>query len=156
VNGFRNGDSIQGPAQNFISAMFYNRIWFGHSKWAWCVGGGWMTNPGRYLVLAPTGDASPFPNPYDPTQPAGTHPFTENPGDQFTGWDCSTNISWMPNQSIEFRLEYVHRAANVDYFAGHGGVTSPTGYTYTPLPSGWTPDLVKSEDRIIFALLFRL
>ena len=156
VNGFKNGDSLHGPSQYFESWMVYNRIWFGHGKWAWCVGGGWMTNPGRYLVLAPTGDASPFPNPYDPTQAAGTHPFTENPGDKFTGFDCSTNISWMPNQSIEFRLEYVHRGANVPYFAGKGGVTSPSGYTTTPIPSGWAPDLVKSEDRIIAAILFRL
>jgi len=157
VNGFNNSDSAtKGPAQYFLSWMVYNRVWFAHNKWAWTVGGGWMTNPGRYLVLAPTGDASPFPNPYNPTQPAGTHPFTENPGDQFTGWDYSTNISWMPNQSIEFRLEYVHRGSNTPYFAGAGGVTSPTGYTFTPLPSGWKPDLVKSEDRIIAAILFRL
>jgi hypothetical protein len=155
VNGFNNSDPAN-PAQNFISWMVYNRIWFKQNKWAWTIGGGWMTNPGRYLVLAPTGDASPFPNPYNPTQPAGTHPFTENPGDQFTGWDCSTNISWMPNQSVEFRLEYVHRESSVPYFAGPGGVTSPTGYTYTPLPSGWAPDLVKSEDRVIVAILFRL
>ena len=155
VNGFTN-DAAKGPAQYFESWMVYNRIWFGKNKWAWCVGGGWMTNPGRYLVLAPTGDASPFPNQYNPTQPAGTHPFTENPGDQFTGWDASTNISWMPNQSIEFRVEYVHRESNVPYFAGAGGVTSPSGYTYTPLPGGWAPDLVKSESRVIVAVLFRL
>jgi hypothetical protein len=157
VNGLSNGDSIQGPAQYFASAMFYNRIWFNRNKLAWTIGGGWMNNPGRYLVLAPTGDASPFPNPNNPTQTVGTHPFTENPGDQFTGWDASTNISWMPNQSVEFRLEYVHRESSVPYFAGHGGVTSPTGYTITPIPSaGWAPDLVKSENRIIFAMLFRI
>lgn len=155
VNAFTN-DAGKGPAQYFTSLMAYNRIWFGKNKWAWTVGGGWMKNPGRYLVLAPTGDASPFPNQYNPTQPAGTHPFTANPGDQFTGWDASTNISWMPNQSLEVRLEYVHREADVPYFAGHGGVTSPSGYTNTVLPAGWTPDLVKSEDRVILALLFRL
>ncbi len=157
VNGFNNKDSAtKGPAQYFVSAMIYNRIWFGKNKWAWCLGGGWMTNPGRYLVLYPTGDASPLPNPTNPTQTAGTHPYNANPGDQFTGWDASTNISWMPNQSTEFRLEYVHREADNNYFAGHGGVTSPSGYTYTTLPGGWAPDLVKSEDRIIAAVLFRL
>ena len=156
VNGFNNSDPINNPAQYFESAMFYNRIWFCHGKLAWLIGGGLMTNPGRYLVLAPTGDASPFPNPNNPTQTAGTHPFTENPGDQFNGWDWSTNISWMPNQSIEFRLEYVHRGSSVPYFAGPGGVTSPSGYTYTPLPSGWAPDLVQFEDRLILAFLFRI
>ena len=156
VNGFKNGDSLHGPAQYFASVMFYNRIWFHHNKFAWTIGGGYMNNPGRYLVLAPTGDASPFPNANNPTQAAGTHPFTENPGDHFEGWDCSTNIDWMPNQSISFRLEFVHREANVPYFAGPGGVTSPTGYTYTPLPSGWVPDLVKTENRFIIAILFRI
>lgn len=157
VNGFKDNVEGKGPAQYFASAMIYNRIWFGQGKWAWCVGGGWMKNPGRYLVLYPTGDASPLPNQYNPTQTAGTHPYSANPGDQFTGWDASTNISWMPNQSLEFRFEYVHREADNPYWAGHGGVTSPTGYTTTPVPAtGWAPDLVKSEDRIILALLFRL
>jgi len=155
VNAFTD-DAAKGPAQYFLSAMVYNRIWFAKNKLAWCIGGGWMTNPGRYLVLAPTGDASPFPNQYNPTQPAGTHPFSENPGDKFSGWDWSTNISWLPNQSIEFRLEYVHREANVPYFAGHGGVTSPTGYTYTAVPGSWSPDLISYENRLIIAALFRI
>ena len=155
VNGFSDGGSAN-PAQYFASAMVYNRMWFAKNKLAWCIGGGVMTNPGRYLVLAPTGDARPFPNQYNPTQPAGTHPFTENPGDKFNGWDASTNISWMPNQAIEFRVEYVHRQSDVPYFAGHGGVTSPSGYTTTAVPATWSPDLSKTEDRVIVAALFRL
>ncbi len=156
VNGFSD-DAVKGPAQYFASIMAYNKIWFSHNHCGVYFGGGWMTNPGRYLVLAPTGDASPFPNPYNPTQTVGTHPFTENPGDKFTGWDASLGLSWTPNQSVEFKVEYVHRQADVNYFAGHGGVTSPSGYTYTPIPgTGWAPDLVKAEDRIVAAFLFRL
>ncbi|MGN6567345.1 MAG: outer membrane beta-barrel protein, partial [Flavipsychrobacter sp.] len=139
-----NGDAAN-PSQYFLSAMFYNRIWFHKNKFAWTIGGGLMTNPGRYLVLYPTGDASPLPNPYNPTQTIGTHPFSANPGDQFKGWDCSTNFDWMPNQSLTVRIEYVHRHASVPYFAGRGGVTSPTGYTTTPIPPGWAPDLVNTE-----------
>lgn len=161
--GFENGGSVRAfngdsttPSQHFISGMIYNRIWFNRNKFAWTIGGGYVTNPGRYLVLLPTGDASALPNPNNPTQTAGTHPFTANPGDKFEGWDYSTNLDWMPNQSLTFRLEYVHRQSSVPYFAGHGGVTSPTGYTTTAVPSSWQPDLVKSEDRIILALLFRL
>ncbi|HEX2900493.1 MAG TPA: outer membrane beta-barrel protein, partial [Bacteroidia bacterium] len=150
-----NGDSIT-PAQHFLSAMFYNRMWFLGKKLAWTVGGGAMSNPGRYLVLYPTGDASPLPDPNNPTQTTGSHPFSANPGDLFMGWDWSTNIDWMPNQSLTCRMEFVHRAASVPYFAGHGGVTSPSGYTTTPLPANWEPDLVKSENRVIFAILFRL
>lgn len=156
VNGFSDGDATQGPAQYFASAMFYNRIWFHQNKFAWTIGGGYMANPGRYLVLYPTGQASPLPNVANPTTTAGQYPFSASPGDKFEGWDASTNLEWMPNQSISFRIEYVHRAANVNYFAGKGGVTSPTGYTWTSLPPEWRPDLVKSEDRIIFCVLFRI
>jgi hypothetical protein len=156
VNGFSNGDSTQGPAQYFGSAMFYNRIWFAKSRFAWTIGGGLMTNPGRYLVLYPTGQASPLPNPNDPTQTEGKFPFSANPGDKFKAWDASTNIDFMPNQSITFRIEYVHRESSVPYFAGKGGVTSQTGYSTTTLDPNWRPDLVKSESRIILAILFRL
>ncbi len=155
VNGFDNSDPTK-PAQYFASAMLYHRLWFGHNKFAWTVGGGWMTNPGRYLVLYPTGQASPLPNPNDPTKTEGAFPFSANPGDKFTGWDCSTNFDWMPNQSLTFRLEVVHRESDIPYFAGKGGVTSPTGYTTTALPAGWAPDLVKQETRLIFAVLCRL
>jgi len=150
-----NGDSIT-PSQHFMSTMFYNRIWFAQNKFAWTIGGGLMTNPGRYLVLYPTGQASPLPDPNNPTQTAGAFPFSANPGDAFNGWDCSTNLDWMPNQSVTFRIEYVYRHSDVPYFAGKGGVTSPTGYTTTPLPADWRPDLVKSESRIILAILFRI
>lgn len=154
VVGF-NGDSVT-PEQHFLSAMFYNRVWFAKNKFAWTIGGGVMSNPGRYLVLYPTGQASPLPNPNNPAQTAGSFPFSANPGDEFKGWDCSTNIDWMPNQSITFRIEYVYRHSSVPYFAGRGGVTSPTGYTTTALPADWRPDLVKSESRIIAAILFRI
>jgi len=156
VNGFKDGDSIQGPAQYFASAMFYNRIWFVQNKVAWTFGGGIMTNPGRYLVLYPTGQASPLPNPNNPTQTEGAFPFSANIGDQFKGWDVSTNVDFMPNQSITFRIEYVYRNSSVPYFAGAGGVTSQTGFSNTVLDPDWRPDLVKSESRVIAAILFRL
>jgi len=176
-NDFKTGDATNGYAQYFASAMFYNRIWFAHNKWAWMFGGGIMNNPGRYLVLEPTGQASDLPTPtaialpngsvLQTTAQEGIDPFTQNPGDQFRAWDVSTNIAWMPNQSIEFKLEVLHRQASVGYFAGPGGVTSPNGYTtdpvliqatngsLTPIP-GWVPDLVRSENRIIIAILFRI
>lgn len=150
-----NGDSAT-PAQNFMSTMFYNRIWFMNNQVALTFGGGFMTNPGRYLVLLPTGQASPLPSATDPTKTSGAYPFSANPGDQFKGYDYSCNIDWLPNQSICFRVEFVHRHASVPYFAGRGGVTSPNGYTTQSLPPDWRPDLVKTENRIILATLFRL
>lgn len=157
VNGFNESNPAI-PAQYFMSGMIYNRVWFAKNKFAWTLGGGWMKNPGRYLVLYPTGQASPLPNPNDPTTTQGTFPFSANRGDQFEGWDWSTNIDFMPNQSITFRAEFVNRHSSVPYFAGHGGVTSSTGLTTTPVdPNGtWRPDLVKSESKVIFAILFRI
>jgi hypothetical protein len=156
VNGFQTSTNENGPAQYFASIMFYNRVWFGSRKFAWTVGGGMMTNPGRYLVLSPTGQSSPLPNPNNPTQTEGAFPFSANPGDKFKGWDASTNLDYMPNQSLTVRMEFVHRQTNIPYFAGRGGVTSQTGYSNTPLAPNWQPDLVKSENRIILALLFRM
>lgn len=117
-----------------------------------------MKNPGRYLVLLPTGQASPLPNPIDPTKTAGAFPFTANAGDQFEGYDVSTNVDYMPDQHMTFRIEYVRRHASVPYFAGPGGVTSSTGRTTTPVdPNGaWRPDLVTDESKIILAMLFRI
>lgn len=155
VNGFDDSDSTK-PAQYFTSVMFYNRTWFCKNKFAWTIGGGWMSNPGRYLVLYPTGQASPLPNPNNPTQTEGAFPFSASPGDKFEGLDYSTNIDWMPNQSLTVRVEFVHRQSSVPYFAGKGGVTSQTGYSTSVLDPNWKPDLVKSENRIILALLFRL
>jgi hypothetical protein len=156
VNGFNDTDSLAGPAQYFMSAMVYHRMWFRQNTLAFTIGGGVMKNPGRYLVLYPTGQASPLPNAINPTITEGMYPFTANPGDQFLGWDCSANLDYMPNQSITFRIEGVYRHASVPYFAGEGGVTSQSGYsTSTPDPT-WRPDLVNAESRIILAILFRL
>ncbi len=155
VNGFKS-DAVKGPAQYFASIMFYNRMWFAQNKMAWTVGGGYMQNPGRYLVLYPTGQASPLPNPNNPTQTAGAFPFSANIGDQFSGWDVSTNIDFMPSDNLTLRTEIVYRNSSVPYFAGHGGVTSQTGLTTTPLDPNWRPDLVKSETRLVLALLYRL
>src|SRR5579864_3784148 len=99
--GFEQGDGVSGfggqhtsnPAncttknpceQNFQSAMLYFNFWFYKNKLSALLGGGFMRNPGRYLVLAPTGLASPG-------QPLG---FSTNPGTTFFGWDTSQNVSF--------------------------------------------------------------
>ncbi|MES2110997.1 MAG: outer membrane beta-barrel protein [Bacteroidota bacterium] len=152
VNGFH-ADPVKGPAQYFASGMVYNRVIFGQGHYGWTIGGGVINNPGRYLVLYPTGDANPIPA--INTGATGSHPFTANPGDQFHGYDYSTTFDMMPNDYLTFRLEVVHRHASVPYFAGHGGVTSPDGYNTTPVAADFKPDLVPSETRFIAALLVR-
>ena len=41
------------PAQYFLGAMVYNRLWFDHDLFGLTLGLGGIINPGRYLVLAP-------------------------------------------------------------------------------------------------------
>jgi hypothetical protein len=127
--------------------MLYNRFWFHRDLYALTLGGGQINNPGRYLVLLPPINGA--------TAASGTPYFTENPGDPFKAWDVSVTTDYMPSQYVTFRLEYNHRAANVPYFSGPGGVTPPGGNTGAPgsLVPGFTPDLVKSENRITGALL---
>jgi hypothetical protein len=140
--------------QNFLSWMVYNRFWFDHDIFGLTLGGGMMHNDGRYLVLPPTGAAAPG------TPGTG---FDMNPGTGFNGQDYSVSAQWMPDDYAEFLVEFVHRQADTPYYAGHGGVTSPSGYNNAPVdnptssaPAGWRPDLVKAEDRIILAVLVRL
>jgi hypothetical protein len=144
------------PAR-FISGMAYTRVWFG-DLFAITAGGGFMTNPSRYLVLAPTGNASGVPQPlsvqgiqYVPA----TGPYDLSPGASFDAWDYEFGFQYMPIEQYTLDVEWNHRQANVPYFAGHGGVTSPDGYIQTPVPPGWRPDLVNSDSRIIAAMLVR-
>lgn len=135
-----NGDSIT-PAQHFLSGMIYNRFWFGKKQQlAFTIGGGYINNPGRYLALLPAGNAV----------------LTQNPGDAFEGWDASACFQYMPNDYLTFGVEFVTRHTSVPYFSGKGGVTSPNGWN-PPIgnPSGYTADLVKNENRLIFSSIFR-
>ena len=143
------GNGKSGPKQSFLGFMAYNRIWFDKDKFAVTVGGGKINNPGRYLVLIPPINGA--------TAASGTPYFTANPGDPYKAWDASATFDYMPSQYITFRWEYNHRAANVPYFSGRGGVTPPGGNTGTAgsLVDGWAPDLRKTEDRLNMAILVK-
>jgi Putative beta-barrel porin-2, OmpL-like. bbp2 len=156
------GNSASGPKQSFLGYMLYNRTWFDNDKYALTVGGGKINNPGRYLVLIPPINGA--------TAATGTPYFTANPGDPYKAWDASATIDWMPSQYITFRWEFNHRAANVPYFSGSGGVTPPGGNngahgsfvclqgftTCDGSPSNtWVPDLRKIENRLNFAILVK-
>jgi hypothetical protein len=130
--------------------MVYNRLWFVKDTWGFTVGGGAITNPGRYLVLLPPINGA--------TASTGTPYFTLNPGDEYKAWDASVTIDYMPRDNVEFRLEFNHREANVPYFVGSGGITPPGGNQGDPgsAVDGWQPDLRKTENRMTLALLVRL
>jgi hypothetical protein len=156
------GNSAKGPKQSFLGYMLYNRLWFDNDKYGLTLGGGQINNPGRYLVLLPPINGA--------TAASGTPYFTENPGDPYKAWDVSGTFDWMPSQYITFRWEYNHRAANVPYFSGSGGVTPPGGNNNAPgsfvclsgftTCSGsptdtWFPDLRKTENRLNMAILVK-
>src|SRR6202162_3281886 len=151
------GGSKKGPKQSFLGFMLYNRFWFDRDHFGLTVGGGKINNPGRYLVLLPPINGA--------TAASGTPYFTENPGDVFKAWDMSGTFDWMPSQYITFRSEFDHRAANVPYFTGPGGIT-PTSCPTAPIVEnicgspgtvvpGFTPDLKKIENRINLSILVK-
>src|SRR5215467_7815868 len=113
------GGTKQGPKQSFLGFMFYNRFWFNNDKYGLTLGGGKINNPGRYLVLIP-----PINGATAPSAAINSPYFTENPGDRFKAWDASGTFDWMPSQYITFRWEFDHRAANVPYWSGPGGITT--------------------------------
>jgi opacity protein-like surface antigen len=156
ADGVTSGCTVAHPCeQNFMSWMAYHRMWFLDGHLAWNIGGGMMHNPGRYLVLAPTGNATPTSFLQPLNVPPATQPFDTNAGTKFDAFDYSTGIQYMPNEQITYDLEFNHRESAENYFAGHGGVTSPDGYYTTKSPTGWRPDLVKWDTRIILAMLVR-
>ncbi|HEX9011478.1 MAG TPA: outer membrane beta-barrel protein [Holophagaceae bacterium] len=143
----RSGTATE-PKQYFAGWMLYNRFWFGE-RHAVTVGGGAITNPGRYLVLMPPINGA--------TAASGTPYFTANPGDPYHAWDWSATYDYLPNPWLTWRAEFNRRGANVPYFAGPGGVTPPGGNQGTPgsAVAGWAPDLRKTESRMTLALLVK-
>jgi len=142
--------SAASPSQYFAGFMLYNRFWFLEDTFGLTVGGGAMANPGRYLVLTPPINGA--------TAFAQSASFPQTPGTKYDAWDATFTFDYMPTQFVTFRSEYTHRAANVPYFAGHGGVTPLGGNQGAPgsAVDGWEPDLQKTEDRVMFALMARI
>jgi hypothetical protein len=152
THGYVNG---RGPSQNFMGIMAYNRWWFDKDRFAAEIGGGVMSNPGRYLVLLPPINGA--------NATSGTPYFPEAPGLPFKAYDFQLGFDYMPSQWVTWHVEWTQRGSNVPYFSGPGGITpqvSPGLYvnegpagSYVP---GFTPDLVKQERRWIFALMVKL
>ena len=149
VSCFKSSRS-KGPQQDFLGFMLYDRTWFAHDHFGLTLGGGAITNPGRYLVMLPPVNGA--------TGATGSPYFTANPGDGFQAWDASVTFDYMPDDWVTWRLEGNHRASNTPYFSGPGGMTPLGGNTGAPgtLVPGFTPDLRKSENRITLALLIKI
>ena len=180
--GCQYGGGIQctgAPSKNkdsFVGWMMYNRVWFHKDLFAVTVGGGDMSNWGRYLTLLPpiNGADAVTGSPY----------FTQLPGQRAHMWDSTVTLQYMPRQYITWWGEFGYRHSDIPYFAGRGGVTPP-GYQVggtngapgqfacmSGAPSGasdlptattncassggvWFPDLRRSEAKISVGVMVK-
>jgi hypothetical protein len=118
------GSKNSRPKQDFLGYMIYDRYWFKKDLYAITLGGGVMSNPGRYLtLLPPINGATAF---------SGTPYFTENGGDRSLMHDGTFTIDYMPSQFITFTLEEGYRYSDVPYWSGRGGITPPGGNNGAP------------------------
>jgi hypothetical protein len=113
--------------QSFLGWMGYHRFWFDKDKYGLTFGGGYVNNPGRYLVLLPPINGA--------TAVTGSAYFPEDPGQNYHGEDGTVTWDYMPKQYITFRTEYGYRHADVPYWAGRGGSTPPGGATNASIGS---------------------
>ena len=119
------GNSKNGrPKQDFIGWMMYNRYWFHKDLYAVTLGGGQMSNPGRYLTLLPPINGA--------NAISGSPYYTENAGDRAQMHDGTITFDYMPSQFITFRLEEGYRYSDTPYWTGRGGITPPGGNTGAP------------------------
>lgn len=143
--GFQSGEGVKASEQYMLGSSLTNRIWFNKNKMAISLRSDVVTNPGLYLAFSP----SPVtPNDF-------TDAMANDPKQTLTIYQQTATFDIMPNDYVTFRFELAHRQANVPYFAGSGGTTSPDGWTNTPT-TGWRPDLSKYENRFTAAINFRL
>lgn len=128
--------------QYFLGFMAYHRAWLADGRVGLTVGGGAITNPGRYLVLLPPINGA--------TAASGTPYFSAAPGDPYEAWDLQLAADYSPIDAFKVAVEFNHRAASVPYFTGPGGVTPPGGNQGAPGSAvpGWAPDLRPTEDRL--------
>ncbi len=113
-----------GPKQAFLGYMAYNRWWWHKDEWGFTLGGGQMSNPGRYLTLVlPINGADAI---------SGTPYFPGYPGAPIKAYDGTATLDWMPSQFTTFRWEFGYRHTNVPYWSGRHGITPPGGNNGLP------------------------
>jgi hypothetical protein len=138
--GFQTGGVNPFPGRRAYMAgtSLANRIWFSHDHFALSVRGEALTNPSRYLAPAPTANGFP--------------PGPDNYSLKI--WGVTGTFDILPTDFMAFRTEFLSRHSNVPFFAGPGGTTSPDGFLGTPGP--FVPDVAKHENRLTFAVNFRM
>jgi hypothetical protein len=115
------------PSHNkssFVGWMLYDRIWFHKDLFGLTLGGGEMSNWGRYLTLLPPINGA--------DAVSGSPYFTESPGQRAHMWDSTVTLQYMPKQYITWWAEAGYRHSDIPYFTGRGGITPPAGNTGLP------------------------
>ena len=164
------------PSHNkssFVGWMLYDRLWFHKDLFALTLGGGEMSNWGRYLTLLPPINGA--------DAVSGSPYFTESPGQRAHMWDSTVTLQYMPKQYITWWMEAGYRHSDIPYFTGRGGITPPAGNTGTPseyvcasgasagtssltaaetacgggLSSVWFPDLRRSETKFSLGVMVK-
>ncbi|MBX2907542.1 MAG: porin [Taibaiella sp.] len=143
--GFQSGDGVLASQQYARGTALSHRVWFHHDKMAITLRGDYITNPGLYMSLNPS--------PVTPNDFTAAIAGVQN--QQLSLGQGTFTFDIMPSQHFTFRLEYGYRRANVPYFAGHGGTTSPDGWVDTPT-STWKPELQKDEHRVTLVMSVRI
>ncbi|HTA45322.1 MAG TPA: TonB-dependent receptor [Bryobacteraceae bacterium] len=110
--------------ESFVGWMLYDRLWWSHDKYAITLGGGEMSNWGRYLTLLPPIDGA--------WASVGSVYFPELPGQRAHMWDSTVTFQYMPREYITWWAEVGYRHSDIPYFAGRHGVTPPGGNNGLP------------------------
>lgn len=132
------GQDLPGPARaHMVGSALVNRVWFAHDTLAFAIRPEVFSNPSRYL--------SQYPPPGFETGPQVK---------ALQIWGLTGTFDVMPTDFFALRFEGSYRHANVPYYAGPGGTTSPTGYQ--PTPAGYAPDVVKDQTLFVVSANFRL
>jgi len=129
---------------SFVGWMLYDRIWFHKDLFGLTLGGGEMSNWGRYLTLLPPINGA--------DAVSGSPYFTESPGQRAHMWDSTVTLQYMPKPYITWWAEAGYRHSDIPYFTGRGGITPPAGNTGSPSQyvcasgtSAGTSDLTTAE-----------
>lgn len=137
---------LAGPAHaHMVGSALANRFWFAEDKLAFTIRGEVFSNPSRYLSEYPPPGYTANPNPL-------TGQATSTKALQI--WGITGTFDVMPTDFFAFRIDASYRNANLPFYAGPGGTTSPSGYQ--PTPAGYVPDLVKNQTLIVASANFRL
>lgn len=132
------GRALPGPAHaHMVGTALVHRTWFLHDHLAFAARGELFSNPSRYLSQYP---------------PPGFESGPQVKALQI--WGVTGTFDVMPTDFFAFRLEGSYRRANVPYYAGPGGTTSPDGFQ--PTPPGYVPDIVKDQTLLVASVNFRL